>query len=95
MTDTMLQAILDEVQAKSENGERILPDGRRCTLYVSHDGVGLTVAKVESIRIGDGLLRAKNDKGEIYVVALQDLFAASIDSAGGTSSSGRKAGFIG
>jgi hypothetical protein len=95
MTDTMLQAILDEVQAKSEHGERILTDGRRITLYVAHDGVGLTVAKVESVKVGGGLVRAKNDKGELYVLALEDLFAASIDSHGGASASGRKAGFVG
>jgi hypothetical protein len=95
MTDTMLEAILDEVRAKSERGERILEEGRRITLYAAHGGVGLTVAKVESVRIGNGLVRAKNDKGELYVLALEDLYAASIDAHGGPSASGRKAGFLG
>ncbi len=94
MISNMLDAILDEAHAKNVEGERIMTEGRRVTLYAAHDGVQLTVAKVESVRVQGALVRAKNDKGDIYVLALEDLFAASVD-GGGPSATGRKAGFLG
>jgi hypothetical protein len=94
MTGPMLLSILDELRAKIVEGEHVLGEGRRITLYAAHDGVQLTVAKVEAVRVAGGLVRARNDKGELYLLELEDLFAASVD-AGEKSSSGRKAGFLG
>jgi hypothetical protein len=94
MTGPALISTLEELHAKNVEGEYHLPEGRRITLYAAHDGVALTVAKVESVRLTSGLVRAKNDKGDIYVLSLDDLFAASVD-AGSQSASGRKAGFLG
>lgn len=94
MTEAMLVTILDEVQAKREGAERVMPDGRRVTLYAAHSGVGLTIGKVASMRIENGLVRARNDKGETYVLSLEDVYAASIE-AGSAGPSARKAGFIG
>jgi hypothetical protein len=94
MTEAMLVTILDEVQAKRDGAERTMPDGRRVTLYAAHDGVALTIGKVASLRIENGLVRARNDKGETYIVHLDDVFAASIE-AGATSGGARKAGFVG
>jgi len=90
----MLDAILDEAQAKTVEGERIMTEGRRVTLYAAHDGVPLTVGKVESVRVQGALLRVRNDKGDIYVLSLEDLFAASVD-GGAPSAGSRKAGFLG
>ena len=94
MTEAMLVTILDEVQAKREGAEHVMPEGRRVTLYAAHAGVGLTVGKVASMRIANGLVRARNDKGETYVVAVDDVYAASVE-AGSAGPSARKAGFIG
>ena len=96
MTDAMLHAILTEAQAKAgKEGEHALPEGRRLTLYAAHDGVGLTVTKVVSVRVEAGIVRASNDKGEGFVLSIEDVFAAAIEAGGSGGSSGRKAGFVG
>jgi hypothetical protein len=64
------------------------------TLYAAHDGVSLTVGKIEEVRVTGGLVRARNAKGETFLLALEDVFAAAVD-AGAEGGSGRKAGFLG
>ncbi len=96
MTEGMLHAILAEAQAKAgKEGDQALPEGRRLTLYAAHDGVGLTVTKLESLKLEAGIIRARNDKGETFLLSLEDVFAAATESGGSGGSSGRKAGFVG
>ena len=49
------------------------------TLYAAHDGVSLTVAKVESVRVVSGMLRARTTKGEVFFLPLTEVFAAAVD----------------
>jgi hypothetical protein len=94
MIEAMLEAIFTEAQAKpNKAGERELSEGRRLTLYASHNGVGLTVTKVEALKIQGDTVIARNDKGERFFIALQDLFAAAVEGTG-ASASGRRAGFM-
>jgi hypothetical protein len=92
MTQEHLSALLEIMEAKADKeGWSTLPDGRSFTLYAAHDGVALTVAKVEAISPKGPLVRARTAKGEKYVFALDDLFAVSADSA---PAQARKAGFL-
>lgn len=92
----MLKTVLEAAQAKTDKeGTSILPEGRSITLYAAHAGVSLTVGKVDSIRTSHGLVRARNTKGEMFIIAEDDLFAAAIDAGPGSPSGGRKAGFLG
>jgi hypothetical protein len=93
MTEEMLKAVLETAQAKTDKDWTVVPEGRLVTLYASHDGVGLTVAKVERLRIAHGMVRAQNAKSETYFVALADLFAAAVE--GTDTPNARKAGFLG
>jgi len=94
MTGAMLKAVLDEASAKEgKDGERELAE-RRMTLYVAHDGATLTIGRIEGLRQDGDILRARNDKGERYFVALEDVFAASLDAAQ-SGASARKAGCLG
>jgi len=95
MTEDMLRAVLDTAQAKSEkDGGAALPEGRHLTFYAAHDGVSLSVSKIEHVRVSQGIVRARNGKGETFILALEDLFGAAVD--GGTEALGaRKAGFLG
>jgi hypothetical protein len=94
MTEEMLKTVLETAHAKTDKeGASILPEGRSMTLYAAHDGVPLTVSKIEAVRITHGIIRAKNIKGETFVLAVDDLFAAAID-AGSEVLSARKAGFM-
>lgn len=95
MTEEMLKAVLETAQAKSDgSGAASLPEGRFMTLYAAHDGVSLAVSKVESVRVQHEVVRAKNSKGEVFVLALGDLFAAMIE-PGSEGATVRKAGFLG
>lgn len=95
MTDDMFRSLLDDIGAKrDDDGVLHLPEGKLVTLYAAHDGVSLTVAKVEGLRLSNGVIRARSVKGESFFIAREDLFAISVD--GGTQvQAGRKAGFLG
>ncbi len=95
MTEDMLRSLLDDIGAKRDDeGVVRLPEGQLMTLYAAHDGVSLTVAKVEALRIAHGIVRARSAKGESYFIAREDLFALSVD-GGAQVQAGRKAGFLG
>jgi hypothetical protein len=91
MNQEQLSAILDLLSAKvDKEGWSTFPDGRGLTLYVAHGGVQLTVPRIEAVIAKQGLLRARTAKGETYLLALEDVFAASIE---GTPQQARKPGF--
>lgn len=97
MTDEMFRGVLETAGAKDgKDGWATLPEGRLMTLHAAHNGVGLTITKVEAVRVAQRVAWARSSKGDTFVVSLDDLFAAAIDraneSAGG---GGRKAGFLG
>ncbi len=91
----MLRAVLDTGNAKTDkDGWFTLPEGRLMTLYVAHNGVQLTVAKVEALKNSGSIVRARSSKGETFLLSLEDIFAAAFD-AGTESSAARKTGFLG
>jgi hypothetical protein len=95
MTEDMLRSVLDTSNAKQDDdGWLRPPEHQLLTLYTAHDGVQLTVGKVEAVRVAQGVVRARTTKGDTYFVAIEDMFAISLD--GGTHTTpGRKAGFLG
>jgi hypothetical protein len=95
MTEEMLRVVLETANAKVDQDDwSAMPEGRHLTLHAAHDGVGLTAGKLVAIRVVQGVVRARNLKGETFMIALADLFAATLD-GGAESASGRKAGFFG
>ena len=94
MTHDMLKNVLETAHAHESEGWSVLSDGRLLTLYAAHDGVPLTVQKVEAVRVAHSIVHARSVKGETFLVALEDIFAAAFD-AGQTSPQTRKAGFLG
>jgi hypothetical protein len=95
MTDEMFRAVLETAGAKMDKeGWSALPEGRLMTLYAGHQGVQLTIAKVEAVKTSHSTVWARSAKGEIFVVSLDDLFAAALDRGNETAAS-RKAGFLG
>ncbi len=93
MVGDSLSAILEKAQAKEDkDGLFVLPEGTTATLYVSHNGVGLTVSKVDAIqKLDRGILHARTIKRETYVLELGDLFAVALEGTQGTPA--RRAGF--
>jgi hypothetical protein len=92
MTQEHLSAILELMSAKTEkDGWSTFPDGRGLTLYAAHDGVQLTVPRVDAVAVKAGLMRARTSKGELYLLALEDVFAAAAEA---TPTQARKAGFV-
>jgi hypothetical protein len=95
MTEEMLRTVLETAQAKADKeGNAALPPGRLLTLYTAHAGVGLTVGKVERLRISGGSVRAHTVKGDTFLLALEDVFAAAVEGTGEPGAQ-RKAGFLG
>ena len=95
MTDEMFRAVLETAGAKNDkDGWSALPEGRLMTLYAAHQGVPLTIAKVEAVKVAQGVVQARSSKGDTFVVSLDDLFAAALD-RGSEAAAGRKAGFLG
>ena len=94
MTHDMLRTVLDTAQAKEVEGWQQLSEGRLLSLYTAHDGVSLVVQKIEAVRLAHSVLFARTSKGETFMLALEDVFAAACD-AGTTSPATRKAGFLG
>jgi hypothetical protein len=95
MTEDMFRSLLDDIGAKRDDeGVVRLPEDQLLTLYAAHDGVPLSVAKVEVLRLAHGVVRARTAKGESFYIAREDLFAMSVD-GGSKTQMGRKAGFLG
>ena len=94
MTETMYTALLEKAEAKKgKGGEAALPEGRTLTLYVAHDGCSMSVSRLVAVRLEDaGVIEARDNKGETYVLSLEDVFAGSI-SGGSKDSPTRTAGF--
>jgi hypothetical protein len=93
MTGEHLDTILKNAGAKGEkDGFAALPDGTSMTLYIAHDGVSLTVSRVEGLKVEGELVHARTAKGERYAIARGDLFAVAIDGAA-TGTPVRRAGF--
>jgi hypothetical protein len=78
--------------AEGAGGFRELPEKVRLTLYVARGGVGLTVPGIEAIARKGLSVHARTAKGELYVVQLEDVFAANVEGKI-KSKTERKAGF--
>jgi hypothetical protein len=92
MTGEHLEAILKNAQAKSEkDGFFVLAEGATLTLYAGHDGVPLTVPRVEAIKVDGDLVYARTARRETFALSRNDLFAAALEGAVGQPA--RRAGF--
>lgn len=92
MTEEHLTALLTAAEAKKDDkGFLRVADGRSLTLYVASGAAGLTVSRVEAVRLERELLQARTAKGELFVLALGDVYAGAVDLVGPTA---RKAGFV-
>ncbi|MCC6648821.1 MAG: hypothetical protein IT374_25055 [Polyangiaceae bacterium] len=77
--------------AAGADGFTELPDGKSITWYVAHAGASMNVSKSTACKLDGALLVARNHKGEVYVVALADVFGAALE--GGSAVPARRAGF--
>ena len=94
MTEQMFQAIITSAECDDDDeGMSRLPAGRTMTLYAGHEGVSLQAGRIVAASLQDGIVKARNSKGEMFVLALADLFAASL-SGGTDGAESRKAGFL-
>jgi len=94
MTGEHLEAILKVAGAKLEkDGWHVLPEGGTMTLHVAHDGAGMTVSRVDAVRLDGELVFARNARRETFAFARGDVFAIALEgeTAGGKVT--RRAGF--
>ncbi len=97
MTEEMFHAVVDKAGcSKGDGGVLELPEGSTMTLYLAHDGTQLQVSRVTALAQKGDIVETHNAKGETFLLALADLFAASIvGGEGKDGGAGRKAGFLG
>ena len=92
MTKEHLEVLLAGLGAEVDaEGWQVMGEGRLLTLYASHSGTGLTVSRIEAIKVSGDLLQARTQRGELFMLAREDVFAGSGD---GHAASKRKAGFV-
>ncbi len=93
MTEEHLTALLAAAEAKKDDkGFLRVGEGRTLTLYVASTAATLTVSKVEAVKHERELLHARTTKGELFILALADVYAGAVDAS--PSAGGRKAGFV-
>jgi len=93
MSPEHINEILTLCEASAaDNGFRELPAKTTLSLYLAKGGVGLTVAQIEAVAIKSGTIQARTTKGDLYVVALEDVFGANIEGRM-QAKTPRKAGF--
>ena len=91
MAKHIVDAVLKQAGARNEEGWQILPDGHSLTLHVAKDGASLNIPRVEAVAFEEALLKARTKSGEVFVVLLEDVFAAA---SVGNVSTAKKAGFV-
>jgi hypothetical protein len=91
MTEDHLTALLSAADAKKDDKGWVgAADGRLFTLYVAYGGAGFTVSRIEAMRIDGKLLHARTNRGELYLLAMSDVYAGALE---GPTAQARKAGF--
>lgn len=91
MTTEQLQQVLEMCEAQTADGWAKMPEGRLLTLHLASGGVGLTIARITSIKLGGAQVVARTARDETFVFALENVFASAFDEP---SNKGRKAGFV-
>lgn len=74
----------------ADDGWSTLEGDRTLTLYAANQGVSLNISRIEAVRTEERLLFARNQRGETFVLSLEDVFAAAVE---GAKSASRMAGF--
>ncbi len=91
MTNEHLSAILAAADAKAASDGWSSVDGdRTLTLYVASGSTSMNVTKVEAVRREGDLVYARSQRGEVYVLALADVYAGSVEAP---KAAARTAGF--
>jgi hypothetical protein len=92
MTQEHWAALIEASGAKQdETGYLTPPEGKLLTLYVASGSATLSVQRIEAVRQVQGLVYARTKKGELFVLAVEDVFAGAVEETQGSS---RKAGFV-
>ena len=92
MTDDHFSALLSAADAKKDGtGWMRTAEARLISLHLASNGASLSVGRIEAVKLDKGLVRARTVKGEVYVLALADVFAGAVEAP---ASEGRKAGFV-
>jgi hypothetical protein len=94
MTGDHLEAILKVAGAKSEkDGWQTLPDGATLTLHIAHDGVGMTVSRIDAMKQDGDLVFARNPKRELFALVRGDVYAVALEGEAAAGKVVRRAGF--
>jgi hypothetical protein len=92
MTEAQFVVLLKAADTKkAADGWQTMPEGRHMTLHVASNGASMSIARIEKLRLADGVVQARTSRDEVYIISLEDVFAGAAEAPlKGT----RKAGFV-
>ena len=80
MSPEQITEVLQLCEASAaDNGFRELPQKTTLSFYCARQGVGLTVSSVEAVALRGAAVHARTNKGDLYVFAIDDVFAVNIE----------------
>lgn len=85
------QAIKAFPTKAEKDGYLTLSDGAHLTIHVAHEGAGISVARIISLKLEGQLLFARTAKQEQFVTELSSLYAFGTDTS--STASRKPAGF--
>ncbi len=91
MTKDQLEGVLEGSGAEKSGSDWKLPEGIGLSFHVSRGGAGLTVPKVEALRIDKSFVVASTARGDRFAFDIADVVAVHLEGAKGQSP--RRAGF--
>jgi hypothetical protein len=91
MTKDQLEGVLEDGGATKSGAEWTVPEGVGLSFHVSRGGAGLTVAKVNAVRIDKSLLIATGARGARHAFDVADVIVMHVE--GGKGEAPRRAGF--
>lgn len=90
MDEKHYAALLEVAKVIDQDSWVVVPEERTITLHLASAGTTLSVSKASRLKLEGKILYAETLSGDLFVLALADVFAASIE---GGKKTGRKAGF--
>lgn len=91
MTGEQLAFLLSVAESERSGAGWEELSGHTLTLHAACNGAALSFAQVAGIKQEDGLVQARNARGETHVLRLEDVFAGTVEPS---REKGRKAGFV-
>ena len=91
MKDEHFDSILKSHAKTDKEGWQVMPEGIFLTFYLAHEGVSLSLSRIEAVRQEGDLLYARGLQRALFALEKKDIFVVAVE--GSKSQPVRRAGF--